>query len=101
LLQQPLVGQLSLVLGDERRRQAAAQGVLHHFVILACSQQYADRRVLVRLLHVPVQRLQVERKLAQVLWLEASDLQLDGHQAVQPTMEEQHVQGEVPPAHLQ
>ena len=53
-----------------------------------------------RLAHVPVERLQVELQLAEVLGLELLNLQLERDQAVQRPVEEQQVDLEVPPADL-
>lgn len=53
-----------------------------------------------RLAGVAVQRFEVEVELAQVLGLEPVYLQLDRHQAVQATVEEQQVEREVPSTHL-
>ena len=96
-LQQLLVRQPGLVLGDEGRRQRPAQGVLDDLVVLAGAEQHADRRALVRLADVAVEGLQVELQLAEVLGLELADLELDGDQAVQAAVEEEQVEGEVLP----
>ena len=42
-----------------------------------------------------VKRLEVERELAQVLRLKATDFQFDRHKAVQATVEEEQVQREI------
>ena len=100
-LQQLLVGQAGLVLGDQRRRHGPAQGVLDDLVVLRGAEQHADGRPLVRLLHVAVEGLQVELELAEVLGLELVDLQFEGDQAVERPVEEEQVEGEVPPADLE
>ncbi len=48
-----------------------------------------------RLLHVAVERLDVERELAEVGGLELVDLQLEGDEALQPAVEEHEVDREV------
>ena len=53
-----------------------------------------------RLARVAVEGFEVEAQLAQVLGLETVHLQLDGDQAVEATMKEQQVEGEVPAANL-
>ena len=57
-LKQLLVRQPGLVLRDERGRHRAAQRVFDDFVILRGTEQNADRRLLMRLLHIAVERLQ-------------------------------------------
>ena len=79
-MQQLLVGQAGLVLRDQGRRDGPAQGVLDHLVVLRGAEQHADGRPLVRLPHVPVERLQVELQLAEMRGLELLDLQLEGDQ---------------------
>jgi hypothetical protein len=51
--------------------------------------ELANRGALVVLLHVAIERLDVEAQLAEVGGLELVDLQLEGHQALQRAMEEQ------------
>ena len=88
-LEQLLVGiSLGLVLGDERGRERAAQAYSTTSLVLAGAEQHADGGVLVGLAHVAVERLQVEAELAEVLGLEAADLQLDGDEAVEAAVEE-------------
>jgi hypothetical protein len=96
-----LVGQDGLVFGDERRREGAAEGVLHHFAVPGGAEQHTDGRALVGFFDVPVQGLQVELELPQVLWLEAAHLQLDSDQAAQSPMKEEEVEGEIPPSDLE
>ena len=66
-LEQFLVRQLRLVLGDQGGRQATAEGVLHHLIILAGAEQHADRRVLVGLANIPVERFKIEVQLAGIM----------------------------------
>ena len=100
-LQQLLVRQPGLVLGDERRRHGPAQGVLDDLVVLRRAEQHADGRPLVRLLHVAVEGLQVELQFAEMLGLELVDLEFEGDQGVESPVEEEQVEGEVPPADLE
>src|SRR6266545_3069275 len=53
-----------------------------------------------RLAVIAVEGFEIEPKLAQVLRFEAVHLQLDGHQAVEPSMKKQQIECEVPPANL-
>ena len=99
-LQKCLVGQLNLILRDQRRRGRAAQCVLHHFIVLASAQQHAQCRILMRLADAAVQRLQIETQLPQIFGLEAPDLQFDRHQAVEPAMEEKEIQRKILLANL-
>ncbi len=46
-LQQLFIRQLGLVLGNQGRRQRAAEGVFDHFFILAGTQQHADGGVFI------------------------------------------------------
>jgi hypothetical protein len=82
-LQEPLVRQASLILGHERGRHGPAEGVLDDLAVFRGAQEDADRRPLVRLLHVPVERLQVELQLAEVFRLELIDLEFKRDQAVE------------------
>src|SRR5690606_21290501 len=100
-LQQRLVRQLSLVLGDQCRGQAAVEGVVHHFVILAGTQQHADGRLLMGFADIAIQRFQVEAEFAEIFRLETSYLELNGHQAVEAAMKKQQVQSEIAPTYLQ
>ena len=99
-LEQLPVRQSGLVLGDERRRHGPAQGVLDDLVVLGGAEEHADRRLLVRLLHVPVERLQVELQLTQVLGLELHHLELEGDQGIEGPVEEEQVDDEIPAADL-
>ncbi|MNR65523.1 hypothetical protein D3C85_1885970 [compost metagenome] len=65
---------MDLILSDQRRRQAAVEGVLDHFVILAGTKQYTDGRVFVGLAFIAIQRFQIEVQLAQILRLKTTDL---------------------------
>src|ERR1700685_40324 len=53
-----------------------------------------------RLLHVAVERCEIEIQLTKVLGLETVDLQLNVHQAIQAPVEEQQVDLEIRPANL-
>jgi hypothetical protein len=100
-LQELFVGQAGLVLGDQRRRERARQGVLDYLVVLGRAQQNAERWPLVRLLHVAVQRLEIEFQLAEVLGLELANFQFYGDQGIKRPVEEEQIEGEVPAADLQ
>ena len=100
-LQQRFVGQLGLVGGNERGRQAAAQRVLHHLFVFASAQQHADGGLLVRLFNIAVQRFQVKAEFAQIFGLKAANLQFDGNQAIEAPVKKQQVQRKIAPAHLQ
>ena len=99
-LEQFLVRQSRLIFGDQCRRHGPAQGIFDDLVVFGGAQQHADGRLLVRLLHVAVEGFQVELELAQVLGLELDDLEFERDQAVEGPVEEQQVEGEVPPADL-
>lgn len=83
------------MLGDEGRRGRTSQGILDDLVVLARTEQDADRWAFVGLLHVAIERLHVEAELAEMLGLELADLQLEGHQAREPAVEEDEVDREV------
>ncbi len=99
-LQQLFVWQLHLIFRDQRRRQAAVEGVLDDLILLAGAQQYADGRILVRFANTAIQRFKVEIQLAQIFRLKTSDLELDGDKTVEPAMEEQQIKGEITAANL-
>ena len=99
-LEQLLVRQSGLVLGHQRGRHGPAEGVFDDLVVLRGTEEHADRRLLVRLLHVAVEGLQVELELAEMLGLELDDLQFERDQAIERPVEEEQVEGEVPPADL-
>jgi len=84
-----------MILGDQRRRGRASERVLDDLVVLRRAQQDADRRSLVRLLHIAVERLEVKVQLPEVCGLELADLELEGDQAGQAPVEEHQVDGEV------
>ena len=100
-LQKPLVGQLRFVFGHQGGRHASTQGVFDDFMILRGTQQYADRRLLVRFLNVPVERFQIELQLAEIFGLELVDFQLDGHQTIERPIEKEQVEREIASADLQ
>ena len=81
-------------------RHGPAQGIFDDLVILRRTKQYADRRLLVRLLHVAVEGLQVELEFAQVFRLELDDLEFKRDQAIERPVEEEQVECKVPPADL-
>jgi hypothetical protein len=88
-LQQLLVRQACLILGNERRRHRPTQGIFNDFVILGRTKQNTDGRLLVRLLHVAVEGLQVELEFAQVFRLELNHFEFEGHKAVERPVEEE------------
>ena len=100
-LEQFLVRQAGLVLGDERGRCGSAEGILNDLAILRGTKQDADRGPFVRFLDVPVQRLQIELQLAEMLGLELVRFQLKSDRAIQRPIEEEQIQGEVPAADLE
>jgi hypothetical protein len=100
-LEQLLVGQARLVFRHERGRECPAQGVLHHFLVLRGAKQDADGGAFVWFAHVAVERFEVELQFAQMLGLKLVDLELDGHEAVEPPVEEEQIQLKVAPADLQ
>lgn len=83
-MQQPLLGQLRLVLRDERWREGTAERILDHFAVLAGAEQHADGGPFVRLSDVTVHGLEIELQLAQVLRLELADFELDSDKTAQP-----------------
>ena len=54
-----------------------------------------------RLLYIPVQRLQVNFEFTEVFGLQLSYLQLNGYEAVEPTVKKQQIEREVLAANLQ
>lgn len=100
VLQQLLVRKLRLVFRNQRWRQAAAERVFHHLIILACAQKHADGRLLMRFAHVAIEGLQIKVELAQELRLELANLQLNGDKAVEATVKEEQVECEISPANL-
>ena len=100
-LQERLVRQPGLVLGDQGRGHGPAQSVFDDLVVLGGAEEYADRWPLMGLLHVAVEGLQVELELSEMVRLELIDFQLEGDQAVQCPVEEEEIQGEIPPADLE
>lgn len=76
------VGQPWAVLGHERRRQRPARHVLDNFAVLGGAEPEAYRRPLVSLAHVPVERLEVELQLPEILGFELVDLQLNRDEAL-------------------
>jgi hypothetical protein len=57
--------------------------------------QHADGWSFVRLPHVALEPLDVERELSEIGGLEPVDLQLDGHEALQAAVEEDEVDREI------
>ena len=100
-LEQRLVRQPRLVFRDQRGRHGPAQGILDDLVVLGGAEEHPDGRPLVRLLHVPVEGLQVELQLTKMFGLELDDLELESDQGVERPVEEQQVEGEIPPADLE
>lgn len=70
-------------------------------MVLGRAQEHANARLLVRFLHVPIEGLQVEFQLAQMFRLKLLDLQLEGDQAIERSIEEQQVQHEIPSSDLE
>ena len=99
-LEQSLIRQSRLILGDECRRHRPAQCVLDHFVVLRGTQKYTNRRLLVRFLHVAVEGLQVKLQLAEKLRLEFFNLEVERDQAVECPIEKQQVDFKVPSTDL-
>src|SRR5262249_16379988 len=77
-----------LVLGDESRRSGAGERVFDDLVVLGGAQQNADRRAFVRLPYISVEGFDVEAQLAEILWLELANLELERHEAREPAVEE-------------
>jgi hypothetical protein len=100
-LQQLLVGQAGLVFGHERGRHGSAQCVFNDFLVPCGAEQHADGRPFVRRLHVPVERFEVKLQLTEMLGLELVNFQFKGHQAVERPVEEQLIECEISPAHLE
>ncbi len=69
-------------------------------MILRRTQEHADRRLLVRLLHVAVEGFQVELELAEVLRLELDDLEFKRDQAIERPVEEEQVECKISSADL-
>jgi hypothetical protein len=63
--------------------------------VLRRAEQHADGWPFVGLLHVAVERLDVERELSEIGGLELLDLQFEGDEALQLTVEENEVDREV------
>ena len=100
-LEQFLVGQPGLILGDEGRRDGAAEGILDDLVVLGGAEQDADGGPLVRLLDVAVEGLQVEFQFAEMLRLEFAYLYFESNQGVECSVEEQQIESEIPSADLE
>lgn len=80
----------------------SATSATNRFVVLGRAEQHADRSALVRLLHVPNERLDVVAELPEVSGpLLLSDLQLERDQALQSPVEQDQVDREVLVAKLQ
>lgn len=96
-----LVWQKSLVVGDEGWRERAAEGVFHDLRVLGGAEQEADGGILVGFADVGIEGFEVEFEFAEVFGLEAVDLEFDGDEAVQATVEEEQIKGEVAVADLE
>jgi len=59
-LEQFFIGQSGLVLGNERGRQGAAEGIFNNLIVLGGAQQHTKGRTFMRFAHVSVEGLQVE-----------------------------------------
>ena len=67
VLEQFLVWQMSLVLGDERGGQGAAERIFHDLVVLAGAQQHTDRRTLMGFPDVTIQGFQIKGEFPEVM----------------------------------
>ena len=99
-LQQCFVWQLSLIFGDERRREGTAERIFDDLAIFGGAQQHTDGRTLVGLAHIPVERFQVELEFPEILRLEAVGFEFNRHQAVQAAMEEEKIERAIAATHL-
>ena len=99
-LEQLLVRELGFILGDHGRGEGAAEGIFDHLAVLGGAEQQADGWVFVGLADIAVKGFEVEVEFAEVLGLEAGDLEFDGDEAVQPAVEEEQIEREVLPADL-
>ena len=77
------------------------KGILDNGAVLSLAEDDADGGILPLLPHLAVERSQIELHLADKLRLELTHLELDGDQALQPSMEEQKVDEELAAVHLQ
>lgn len=100
-LEDLLVRQEGLVIGDEGRRERAAEGIFHDFSVLGGAEQEADGGIFVGFADVAVEGFEVELQFAEVLGFEAVDLEFDGDEAVQATVEKEQIEGEVAVADLE
>ena len=80
-----------MVFRDDRRRNRAAQSIFDNLMILGCAEQYADRRLLVRFLHVAVESFEVKLQFAQIFWLKLVDFQFKCHEAIDRPIEEKQI----------
>jgi hypothetical protein len=79
----------------------AVEGVFDDFRVLGGAEQEANGGVCVRFTDVAVEGFEVKLQLAEVLGLEAADLELNGDEAVQSTVKEEQIKGEVAVADLE
>jgi hypothetical protein len=86
-LEQLLIGHSGLVLGDQSGRHRPAQSIFNDLVILGRTKQYANRWLLMRLLHVAVESLKIELEFAKVFRLELDDFEFERDQAVECAIE--------------
>jgi hypothetical protein len=91
VLEKLLIWKLCLILGDQRRRQRTAEGIFDNFILFAGAQEYADRRLFVRLAHIAVKGFQIKVQLTEMLRFKAPDLEFKGDQGVETAMKEEQV----------
>ena len=100
-LEKFFVGQKGLVVGDEGRREGAAEGVFDDFTVLGGAQEKADGGVFVGFANVAIEGFEVELEFAEVLGFEAVDFEFDGDQAVHAAVKEEEIEGEIAVADLE
>ena len=99
-LEELFVGELGLILGDERGRVGAGEGVFDDFGVFGRAEQHAEAGAFVRFLVVAVQRFEVEFEFAEVFGLEFVDFEFEIDEAVEGAVEEEQVEAEIASAYL-
>lgn len=94
------VREVGLILGDERGRVGAGEGVFDDFGVFGRAEQDAEAGAFVRFLVVAVQGFEVEVEFAEVFGLEFVDFEFEVHKAVEGTVEEEQVEAEIASADL-
>lgn len=94
------VGELGLILGDERGREGAAEGVFDYFGVLRRAEEHADAGAFVRLLVIAVKGFELEFELAEVFGLEFVNFEFEVDKAVERAVEEEEVEPEIASADL-